>query len=140
MRLIPPGRKALHLLDDISDTICHAADAARFCAAAHAEASWRSASLAACALLDAYIAKLNTESFLCDKLERTMEEADALTAEGRSEAGWTDEEQTVAASFLLEFRNAGIGYGEEVGRHYRRLIRREQGLSSQLALFEVCEF
>ena len=127
----PPGRPVVHLLDDISDHLCHATDAANFCTQAHAHAAWREASRRAAHGLNAYMAALNTDKRLWTALSATMQHAEQA-------AGWTLEEHKVGASLLLEFEQAGMGHDTEKSAQYQQLTAREQELCAQLTQFEVC--
>jgi Zn-dependent oligopeptidase len=130
VRSTQPGLEALHLLDDISDTVCHAVDAANFCASAHADSAWRSAARQASSELNGYIAKLNTEHVLWDVLNRSMSDESQLK-------DWTAEERSAGHSLLVEFEQAGLGFGKQKGKQYRELAGQEQALCAKLARFEV---
>lgn len=155
----PAGRGVVHLLDDISDRLCHATDAANFCTQAHADARWRAASHSAAQRLNAYMAQLNTDERLHRALSAAMQQAehadrarsddDGAAADGGAgagagggdaaggAAGWTQEERKVGASLLLEFEQAGMGQDEQKSREYRQLIAQEQDLCAKLLHFEV---
>ena len=133
----PPGRKALHLLDDISDAACHATDAANFCASAHADPAWRAAALRAARMLNSYMSTLNTDPTLWRALDDTMAATQAQPNAAR-EAGWTREELKAGASLLLEFEQAGMRADNAAGGKYRQQMDQEQALCAQLVQFEVC--
>ena len=134
----PPGQRVVHLLDEISDAVCHAADAAKFCAATHSSVAWRSAAQTASHEMQSYIAQLNTQQLLCDKLAATMEKSSVLSDAQKQAAGWTREEEIVGADLLREFKQAGMGQDPRVHAEYRRLTEFELHLCARLAHFEVC--
>lgn len=137
LRRQPPSREVVRLLDRISDSACHAADAAKFCADVHSDPAWRDAASAASDSMCEYIAQLNTKQVLCDKLAATMEAVEAASEQERQADGWTQEEVAVGASLLLEFEHAGMGQRQEVREEYRALMQHQQTLTAQLAHFEV---
>lgn len=121
----------------MSNELCCTADAANFCAAAHADAAWRASASAASADLLTFMATLNTNPVLWGMLERTMAGAEAAGVATRAQQGWTAEEFAVGRSLLAEFQQAGLGMGTDVARQYRALKQEEERLSRELAAWQA---
>lgn len=132
-----PGRQVVHILDDISDTLCHATDAAAFCGAVHVDRQWRAAAQQASQHLQGYLAELNTTAVLWHALQSSMQSAHSLTPQQQDETGWTAEEIKVGDSLLQEFKQAGMALEPRVQEQYRVLAAREQELIMALFSFEV---
>lgn len=127
----------MHILDDISDTLCHATDAAAFCGAVHADQQWRAAAQQASSTLQGYLAELNTTATLWHALQASMESAHRLSPWDVRESAWTVEEIKVGDSLLHEFRQAGMALEPHVQAQYRELAAKEQELIMALFSFEV---
>lgn len=137
-RTTPPGRAALHLVDEISDVLCHATDAAAFCVATHADTAWRAAAQKSHQQLQRYMAELNTSSVLWDSLRRSMELAHAPASSNlQAHEAWTQEEIKVGDSLIHEFQQAGMALNEDAQAQYRKLAAEQQSLSAKLMSFEV---
>lgn len=134
-----PGRGALHLLDEISDRLCHATDTAAFCSATHADPEWRAAAWQSNQKLQSYMAELNTSPVLWSALSRSMERVHQQPPEQRDQEGWTEEEIKVGDSLMHEFRQAGMALDERVQEQYRQLSSKEHTLSTALMAFEVLQ-
>lgn len=119
-------------MDEISDVVCCATDAANFCQVVHADARWKYEALQASQRLNAYVAVLNTDSVLFEGLQRTMQQAPSAPGQG-----WTAEDIKVGHSLMHEFRQAGMGLTEDVQRKSRELVGQEQHLCQLLMQFEV---
>jgi Zn-dependent oligopeptidase len=132
-----PGRRIVHLLDNISDGLCRAADAAAFCGAVHSCSRWREAALEASRSLTAYMADLNTSPDLWEPLKATMMLVHSLPPEEQRIRGWTVEEIKVGQSLLHEFEQAGMSFPASVRLQYRSLNGLEQNLSSKLMAYQV---
>jgi Zn-dependent oligopeptidase len=123
-------------LDELSDILCHATDAAAFCAAAHADPVWRQAAQQSHQHLQGYLAQLNTSSVLWTSLRRSMELAhQPSVVQGE---GWTPEEIKVGDSLMHEFEQAGMALDEDAQAQYRLLSMQQQRLCARLVEFEVC--
>lgn len=127
----------MHILDDISDTLCHAADAAAFCGAVHADEHWRAAAHEASRALQGYLTELNTTDALWHALQASMEVAHGTSPQQTHEPGWTAEEIRVGDSLLHEFRQAGMALEPQVQEQHRILAGQEQELIMALFSFEV---
>lgn len=132
-----PGRQVVHILDEISDTLCHATDAAAFCGAVHVDQQWRSAAQQASQRLQGYLAELNTTTVLWSSLQASMQSVHGLSPQEQATSGWTGEEIKVGDSLLQEFRQAGMALEPQVQEQYRVLAAREQQLIMNLFSFEV---
>lgn len=130
-----PGRELLHLVDEISDVVCCATDAANFCQVVHSDAAWKEAAQQASTRLNTYVAKLNTDNVLFEGLQASMEQADRSV--GAGETSWTAEDLKVGDSLMHEFRQSGMGLSEGVQGRNRELVGHEQRLCQQLMQFEV---
>lgn len=124
------------MLDEISDILCHATDAAAFCGATHADPEWRKAAQQSHQQLQGYMAELNTSSSLWHSLRSSMELAHKPASSGEREA-WTEEEIKVGDSLIHEFKQAGMALDEGVQAQYRLLSMQQQRLCAQLMSFEV---
>eukprot|EP00892_Ulva_mutabilis_P011909 jgi/Ulvmu1/9090/UM005_0185.1 len=133
----PPGREVVHILDDISDTLCHATDAAAFCGAVHADKTWRSAAHQAQRTLQGYLTELNTTDTLWHALQASMEIAHGRAPSSADESSWTAEEVKVGDSLLHEFRQAGMALEPRVQEQHRMLAANEQELIMALFQFET---
>ena len=138
IRTTPPGRKALHLLDDISDIACHATDAANICTSAHADPAWRTAAQNAAVKLNSYLSTLNTEPILWRSLDKTMAARNAASSDATTHEHWTKEEVKAGESLLLEFEQAGMRADADAAARYREQTANEQALCASLVRFEVC--
>lgn len=126
------------MLDEISDVLCHATDAAAFCAATHADEEWRKAASQSHKQLHGYMAELNTSRVLWHSLRRSMELAhEPASCAGGEKEGWTEEEVKVGDNLMHEFRQAGMALDDDVQAQYRQLSMEQQRLCAQLVAFEV---
>ena len=80
-----PSVHKLHMMDDISDSICRVMDAAELCRSVHPEAVWREWSTAAYAHLAEYIQRLNSDQALYRALDDVLSAKDATTSLGEEE-------------------------------------------------------
>jgi len=71
-RTPPDGPAVVALMDALSDAACRAYDACECCRHVHGAPAWRAAAGAACARLGAYVAAVNHDAAVADKLAAAM--------------------------------------------------------------------
>lgn len=103
----------LHMLDDISKTVCSVIDAAELCRSVHSSPQWREAASRAFAILSDYIAELNADTTLYRALTTVTESPvfDELP----------EEEQRFATLLQAEFERDGIHLPDEERRQVQEL-------------------
>lgn len=103
----------LHMLDDISKTVCSVIDAAELCRCVHSSPEWRDAASKAFAILSDYIGQLNADTTLYQALTQVT------TSSVFNELA--EEEQRFAILLQAEFERDGIHLPDEERHQVREL-------------------
>jgi len=103
----------LHMLDDISKTVCSVIDAAELCRCVHSLPEWRDSAGKAFAILSDYIGQLNADTTLYHALTRVTESPVFHEL--------TEEEQRFATLLQAEFERDGIHLPDEERHQVREL-------------------
>uniref|UniRef100_A0A8C8VHM2 Mitochondrial intermediate peptidase n=1 Tax=Pelusios castaneus TaxID=367368 RepID=A0A8C8VHM2_9SAUR len=104
--ITPPGPKIVKIFDQISDALCRVADLAEFVKIAHPDLAFKVAAGQACTNIATMVEKLNTNTELCQSLQRLLankEVMDSLDPETRR----------VAELLMFDFEISGIHLDEE---------------------------
>lgn len=101
--------EVLHLLDEISNTICSVIDASELCRSVHVDSHWRHSAGDAFQLLSEYIAELNSDVTLYNALL-------PITSNPSVMAKLTEEERRMALGLKREFERDGIHLSDEERR------------------------
>jgi len=96
----------LHLLDEISNTICSVIDASELCRSVHVDTHWRHSAGDAFQMLSEYIAELNADVALYNALL-------PITSDPTIMANLTEEERRMALGLKREFERDGIHLSDE---------------------------
>ncbi|KXZ54341.1 hypothetical protein GPECTOR_5g423 [Gonium pectorale] len=112
------GARVVGLMDEMSDQLCRAYDAAECCRNVHSDPAWRQAASRACVQLGAYIARVNHHEGLYSLLAAALDAyEDSMEALDRREtpplsphqlAGWCRETVLVAQRLKQDMEQAGI--------------------------------
>ena len=94
-------RQTLHLLDDISNTVCSVIDASELCRSVHTSTQWRNAASSAFQILSEYIAELNADVNLYHSLV-------PITSNAQIMQSLTEEERRMAFMLQKEFERDAI--------------------------------
>ena len=98
-------RETLHLLDDISNSVCSVIDASELCRSIHSSAKWRDAASSAFQMLSEYIAELNADVNLYQSLV-------PITSNSEIMRSLNEEERTMALMLQKEFERDAIHLSE----------------------------
>lgn len=104
----------LHLLDDISKTVCNVIDAAELCRNVHSSRQWRSSAENAFSILSDYINELNADTQLYRAVTRVIQTKDLF-------AQLSGEEQRFATLLQAEFERDGIHLPDEPREQVRQM-------------------
>jgi len=94
-------RETLHVLDDISNTVCSVIDASELCRSVHSSPQWRHAASTAFQMLSEYIAELNADVSLYQSLV-------PITSNPTVMLSLSDEERRMAFLLQKEFERDAI--------------------------------
>jgi intermediate peptidase len=94
-------RETLHLLDDISNTVCSVIDASELCRSVHSSPTWRNSASSAFQMLSEYIAELNTDVSLYQSLV-------PITSSAAIMQSLNEEERRMAIMLQKEFERDAI--------------------------------
>ena len=103
----------LHMLDDISKTVCNVIDAAELCRCVHSSSEWRDSAGKAFCILSDYIGQLNADTTLYRALTRVTTSPVFCDL--------TEEEQRFATLLQAEFERDGIHLPDEDRHQVREL-------------------
>jgi intermediate peptidase len=103
----------LHLLDDISKTVCSVIDAAELCRCVHSSPEWRDSAGKAFAILSDYINQLNADTTLYRALTKVTTSSVFQDLQ--------EEEQRFATLLQAEFERDGIHLPDEERQRVREL-------------------
>jgi intermediate peptidase len=104
----------LHLLDDISKTVCNVIDAAELCRNVHSSRQWRASAEKAFSILSDYINELNADTRLYQAVTRVIQANDIFPQ-------LSGEEQRFAVLLQAEFERDGIHLPDEPREQVREL-------------------
>ena len=99
-------RETLHVLDDISNTICSVIDASELCRSVHSSPQWRQAASTAFQMLSEYIAELNADVSLYESLV-------PITSNPTIMLSLSEEERRMAFMLQKEFESNAIHLSDE---------------------------
>ncbi len=113
--------ETLHVLDEISNTVCSVIDASELCRSVHVSQKWRDAAGKAFQLLSEYIAELNADDALYKSLRPITSNASVMQS-------LTEEERRMATMLQKEFERDAI----HLPHDERIEVQKLQGFVTQL--------
>lgn len=99
-------RETLHVLDNISNTVCSVIDASELCRSVHSSEQWRQSASVAFHMLSEYIAELNADASLYQSLVPITSNASVMSS-------LSEEERRMATLLQKEFERDSIHLPED---------------------------